>query len=169
MRRSTAGEIVKELQQLQAYGIIEYLPQKEKPQIYFLLNRAPAQFLHIDHKNYLHRKQQYELRVETMQKYITLTRACRSVYIAGYFGDSYAKDCGVCDNCLYNKTIILSETEFKKIETRINNHIPESGIPIKELLLHTKGINKEKFWKVMNYLEAERLITVDALGIAKRK
>jgi hypothetical protein len=38
-------------------GIIEYLPQKETPQIHFLVNRAPAAFLHIDQEQYLKRKQ----------------------------------------------------------------------------------------------------------------
>ena len=168
MRRTTAQAIQTELKQLQSYGIIEYLPQKESPQIYFLLNRAPAQFLYIDHKNYLHRRQQYELRLETMLKYIRPGKACRSVYIARYFGDMHTADCGVCDNCLHQKNTTLSAGEFTKIETRINKHIPENGIAVKDLLLHAKGINKEKFWKVMNYLQAERLVVVDALGMVKK-
>src|SRR5207244_2774984 len=66
-----------QLKQLQAFGIIEYLPKKETPQIYFLLNRAPAQYLHINNEAYLERKKQYHQRVQTMLNYIEL-KSCRS-------------------------------------------------------------------------------------------
>ena len=53
LTKQTIEEVKRQLQQLQTLGIIEYLPQKETPQINFLNNRAPAQFLYIDQKNYL--------------------------------------------------------------------------------------------------------------------
>ena len=81
-----------------------------------------------------------------MLKYTGLTKACRSVYIGRYFGDMHAADCGVCDNCLHKRNTTLSTDEFKKIESRINKHIPESGIAVKQLLLQAKGIKKERFF-----------------------
>lgn len=169
MLHSSLPEVQKGLQQLQRFGIINYLPQKETPQICFLLNRAPAQFLHIDHTKYLQRKQQYELRLETMLQYLRPGTTCRSSFIAAYFGDENNTDCGICDNCLHQKNRALTEEEFKKIATQINNHIPETGIAVKDLLLTSKGINKEKFWKVLNYLQAEKMVHIDALGWVKSK
>ena len=50
-------EIVRQqLQQLQAFGILEYLKQKETPQIHFLHNRASAKYLIINYKQYAKRK-----------------------------------------------------------------------------------------------------------------
>jgi ATP-dependent DNA helicase RecQ len=54
--RLTIEEIKEQLLQLQSFGIIEYLPQKDTPQIHFILNRASAQFLQIDQDDYLLRK-----------------------------------------------------------------------------------------------------------------
>ena len=54
-----------QLQQLAAMGIIEYLPQKETPHIHFLVNRAPAAFLHIDKEQYLKRKEAFTNRINT--------------------------------------------------------------------------------------------------------
>jgi ATP-dependent DNA helicase RecQ len=100
--KQDAGNVKKQLHQLKALGVIQYVPQKEAPQIYFLNNRAPAQSLFIDQKSYLTRKQQYALRVGSMLEYLD-TGDCRSRYISAYFGDKNVKDCGICDVCLDRK------------------------------------------------------------------
>jgi ATP-dependent DNA helicase RecQ len=155
-----------QLKQLQAFNIIEYLPQKETPQIYFLLNRASAQYLHINSEAYLERKKQYERRVEAMLDFLALTD-CRSRYIADYFGDNNAKKCGICDNCLKQKAAELTEAEFKKIETTIYENIPEDGIEIKDLLPLIKEVRKEKFWTVLQFLQTERKLLVAENRIRK--
>jgi ATP-dependent DNA helicase RecQ len=165
--RLTETQVKEQLQQLKSFGIIEYLPQKETPQIHFLLNRAPAQFLYINHEAYLHRRQQYELRVEVMLKYLRLNKECRSRFIASYFSDNSFKDCGICDNCLAQKNIHLSEKDFKNIEVLIYRHLPKEGMAVKELLKLLKGIKKEKVWKVIEYLQGERKLKIDGLGIVR--
>ena len=167
LTKQTIEEVKRQLQQLQTLGIIEYLPQKETPQINFLNNRAPAQFLYIDQKNYLHRKQQYELRVEFMLKYLTSCKECRSKYISSYFGDATVKDCDICDVCLQQKNISLTEKEFKAIEKIIYLSITKEGLPVKELLLRLNGIKKDKAWKVIEFLQSEKKIVIDERGIIK--
>ncbi len=163
LAKLTPEAVKEQLKQLQAFGIIEYLAQKETPQLYFLLNRAPAQHLHINNEAYLQRKKQYAERVEVMLNYLDL-KTCRSQYIAKYFGEEHPKKCGVCDNCLNEKATQLSETEFRSIETKVYENIPESGIDIKELLPLLKGIRKEKVWTVLNFLQAEgKLSVVDSI------
>jgi len=162
-------EVKKQLLQLKSLGIIEYAPQKETPQINFLTNRAPAQFLYIDQKNYLHRKQQYELRVESMLKYLTSCKECRSKYISSYFGDAHVKDCSICDICLQHKNTSLTEKEFKTIENIIYTHITNEGIAVKELLQHLYGIRKEKAWKVIEFLQSEKKIKIDEKGFVKMR
>lgn len=155
------------LQQLQSFGIIEYLPQKETPQIYFLLNRAPAQYLNINNEAYLKRKQLYKVRVDVMLEYLKLSE-CKSKFIATYFGEKEAKKCGVCDYCLNEKAGELSEEEFKQIKTTIYSIIPEAGINVKDLLFLLKGTRKEKAWVVLNFLQNERKIFLDN-DMIKRK
>ena len=160
-------EVKKQLHHLQALHIIEYRPQKETPQINFLTNRAPAQFLHINHQNYLHRKQQYELRTEVILKYLKSNKECRSRYISHYFGDMKVKDCGICDVCLQSKNITLTEKEFAAIATRICTHITHDGIAVKELLLRLNGIKKDKAWKVIEFLQSEKKIEINDYGWVK--
>jgi ATP-dependent DNA helicase RecQ len=166
--KSSADKVKNGLQELNSYGIIEYLPQKETPQIQFFTNRAPAKFLNINHENYLKRKQQFETRVQTMLQYLKLAKECRSVFIGKYFDDDLIKDCGVCDNCLQRKKNILSADIFKRIEKQIFEKIAEEPTTIKELLLHAGNSKKDNFWKVLEYLQSEKEIIVDVNGIIKR-
>jgi ATP-dependent DNA helicase RecQ len=160
------NEVRQQLFQLASFGIIEYLPQKETPQLYFLLNRAPAQHLHIDHTAYFERKERYRQRVRTMLEYLE-ARSCRAQFIAVYFGEKDAGKCGICDNCLNERSTALSESEFRQIEQRIYEHIPEGGIDIKELLSLVKT-RKEKFWQVIEFLQKERGLVVNEKGCVFR-
>ena len=153
------------LDELKRYHIIAYTPQKETPQIYFNLNRAAASNLHINHEAYFKRKQQFELRVETMLKYLKETKKCRSQIISNYFDAGFVKECGVCDNCLSKKNVALTDEEFKQIQGKIVMEIPEQGIAIKELLQHFRIVKKEKFWKVMQFLQDQKLVKIDQMGL----
>jgi ATP-dependent DNA helicase RecQ len=152
-----------QLMQLRSFGIIEYLPQKDTPQIHFLLNRASAQFLQINQDQYLQRKKQYAERVENMILYIELTDECRSSYIARYFGDAAIKDCGVCDNCLVKKRKSLSPEEFSAIEKQIIA-LSSKKIPVDQLLVSLKNTSKEKVWAVLDFLQAEHVLVIDEQG-----
>ncbi|MGI8634122.1 MAG: RecQ family ATP-dependent DNA helicase [Segetibacter sp.] len=159
----SADELSGQLKELEAFGIIQYQPQKEMPQMFFMQGRAPAEHLIFHHENYLKRKQQYQLRIDAMEKYILLDVSCRSQYIGQYFGDVHMAKCGYCDICLKQKNVELTREEFALISERIVQSI-SGAIEIKELLHQLEGIKKEKLWKVLDYLQDERKITVNEKG-----
>ncbi len=166
--RITIEEVKEQLLQLQSFGMIEYLPQKDTPQIHFLLNRASAQYLQIDQDSYLLRKKQFEERVQNMICYVTLTNECRSKYIANYFGDAETKDCGKCDNCLAKKRKIISAEEFSMIETKILQSI-STRITVDQLLVLLKRYSKEKVWAVLDHLQSEQIILITEQGIIENQ
>lgn len=161
---SLSVEKVKEqLKQLNAFGIIEYLPQKETPQLFFLFNRAPAVYISFNNSAYLERRKEYEDRLRVMLGYLD-SEGCRAQFIANYFGEANAVPCGVCDNCLKEKPAALSEQEFKEIEQKLYEHIANDGISIKALLPLVSGVKKEKVWTVLNFLQAERKLVLNEKG-----
>ncbi len=166
--RIPVEEIKEQLLQLQSFGIIEYLPQKDTPQIHFLLNRASAQYLTINQDRYLERKKLYGARVQNMIRYVTMYDACRSRYIAEYFGDKEAKDCGLCDNCLAKKRKELSAEEFKLIETGVLNALL-CPVMADGLLAQLKTYSSEKIWVVLDFLQAEQYISIDEKGFITKK
>ena len=168
LTKLSAKELLGQLKELQAFGIITYHPQKETPQLFFLQNRAPAQHLVFNHKDFLKRKQQYQLRIDAMEKFITLQH-CRSQYIGKYFGDTHMKQCGICDNCLQRKRVQISTAEFTSISESILQHINGNATEIQSLLNKLKGFKKDKIWKVLDYLQAEGKVVVSEEGMIEAR
>ncbi|MEO7531881.1 MAG: ATP-dependent DNA helicase RecQ [Sediminibacterium sp.] len=164
--RLTIEQVQDQLAQLQSFGIIEYLPQKDTPQIHFLLNRASAQYLQIDQDKYLNRKKLYTARVQNMIRYVTLTDECRSRYISNYFGDKDVKECGNCDNCLAKKRTAISTEEFNLIRKQVL--LSAFPIAVNDVLLQSRKYNKEKVWTVLDYLQSEQLISIDEQGFIQK-
>ena len=162
-------ELRKQLEALQSFNVIRYHPQKEMPQIYFLHNRASADYITFDNEAYMKRKKAYKLRVDAMQKYVVLEKKCRSQYIGQYFGDNEMKLCGVCDYCLAQKNVQLSSAEFDKITNRIFEALNGKETDIKQLLERITTFKKEKIWTVINFLQNEGQLKVNEKGLISRK
>ncbi len=157
-------ELIKELQQLNKLGIVEYSPRKDKPQITLLQNRMYADSFVINLTDYLQRKQNFEKRIESIYKYIQQTNTCRSQLIASYFNDLTIKKCGICDNCINQNDVVISIEEFENIAAKIFQHLAEKPLLPDELMKKLAGVRKEKFWKVTDYLQAEKKIYFNKEG-----
>lgn len=163
--RKEQDEIIVDLKKLQAFAIIDYTPQKDSPQLYFLQNRVKTEQLKISAVQYEKRKKAFGERIETMIGYVQNTKQCRSQITATYFGDASAKPCGICDNCLNQKKEPLSTEEFEKIQHQLLLALNEKPLAAKELLQPFTGIKKEKAWQVLEFLQAEHKVNVDKQGL----
>lgn len=157
-------EIKTGLVTLHKYGIVRYEPQKDKPQIFLLKNRMYADDFKIDIKGHLNRKEAYRERIEAISGYVHNSKTCRSIQIGSYFGDKDIQRCNICDNCLNNKAITISEKEFKGISEQLMNTLLRGQVHIKDLENVFKGREKEKLWKVLDFLRSENKIETDKDG-----
>jgi len=164
-----AEKIKEDLKRLHKAGIIEYQPQKDTPQLYFLRNRIKTEDLNIDMQAHAKRKESFLKRIRQMKTYATEEGQCRSRIISSYFGDSQTRACGICDNCLRQKASHLSKEEFETLHHRIINLVKYETLDAKDLLLKLNGIKKEKAWKVIEFLQAEDKIEMDKKGLIRLK
>ena len=165
LTRQSDVDVTAILVQLQAYGIIQYTPQKETPQLHYITNRAPAQYLVFNQVAYQQRKSIYQDRVDVMLQYLQLSNHCRSQFISGYFGDKAAKDCGICDTCLAKKSDGLTKAEFTNLEQQIYQLLQASRtISTKELLIQLNPTNQQKIWQVLKFLQDQKLIAINNVG-----
>ncbi len=162
-------EIKKQLIQLEQAGLINYEPQKDTPQLLILRKRIKAEDIVINMVAYNQRKEQFYKRVKKIIQYIKEVTLCRSRIIGSYFGDGSVRACGICDNCLRQKSTALSKEEFETLHHRIINIIKYESLHTKDLLLKLNGIKKEKAWKVLEFLQAENKIEMDSRGLVKLK
>lgn len=161
MLQTSATVITQQLQQLHALGIVEYTPRRESPQIQFLLNRAPAEHLHIDLDRYHARKKAFVDRLEKMIGYTTETTACRNQYIAKYFGEAVTARCGICDNCLQQQ----KQSGSNGAKASVDQYIHTTARPkVKELLSSIDPIEHSAIWEYLNVLINEKQISIDEQG-----
>ena len=156
--------VLQDLHQLHQLGIIDYSPRKDKPQVTLLQNRMYADSFIINLSDYLKRKQNFENRIQAITKYVQQTIICRSKIIASYFGDTRVQACGICDNCINQNDLVISIEEFEMIAGKIFQFVAEQPMMPKELIKKITGIKKEKFWKVTDYLQAEKKIKISREG-----
>ncbi|WP_298391355.1 ATP-dependent DNA helicase RecQ [Hydrotalea sp.] len=150
-----------QLHQLHQYQIIEYVPQKDSPQIFMLLNRAPAASLHINYEQYHARKQMYTQRIQSIIAYAKENLQCRSSMIANYFSAKHIQRCGICDNCIRANRPQLNITEFIKIEQKILSAIPQQGIALNQLKMLFEPTMDKYFHEVLERLLDESVLAVD--------
>jgi len=163
-------EVVKQqLTELDAAGIIKYIPCKDSPQLFFPSDRIKTEELTINMISFNQRKEKFQRRVKYMIAFTKEKVNCRSRIIGSYFGDEKIRACGVCDNCLRQKAVTLTTEEFERIHSNILSIAQKKELKIKELLHQLHGIKKEKAWKVIDFLQAENKIEMDSSGWIRLK
>jgi len=169
LMKKNPGDVTQQLTLLHQYGIITYQPQKDTPQLLLLRNRIRAEDISINMVAYNRRKEQFQKRMKQMASYVKEDSQCRSRITGSYFGDSMIKPCGICDNCLKQKTVNLTKEEFETLHHRIINMVKYEPLHTKDLLQKLNTVKKEKAWKVIEFLQAENKIEMDAGGKVKLK
>lgn len=96
-------DVTSVLIELSRRRIINYIPHKVTPIIFYTQNRVPERYLDISRSVYEVRKEKFTQLIHSIIDYATNTTQCRSRMLLSYFGEDGAKDCGVCDVCLARK------------------------------------------------------------------
>jgi ATP-dependent DNA helicase RecQ len=166
--RQDEQKIKESLQRISSFGLIQYTPQNDEPQIFFRKNRVATRDLQIDLKLYQQRKESFMQRVKTMVAYLK-SNACRSAFIGSYFGDEAAKECGICDTCLSRKQRDFTAEEFASIASAIRLQLDQQPITTEQLLTALSSIKREKTWQVLQFLQSEKKIAVSSEGFLQNK
>jgi ATP-dependent DNA helicase RecQ len=157
-------EVVKGLHILRHYQIVEYNPQKETPQVFYSQPRRKSSDIHIDERAYRFRKDQFLKRVDAILGYVQ-TNSCRSVAIAEYFSEQESRPCGICDNCVRKEREKLTPAEFDAIYHKIRTGSQQQSLTAAALFERFSDIHYEHLRKVVDFMQAENKLVVDAEGI----
>jgi len=139
------------LQNLNKFGVIKYVPQKNKPQIILTEERIDKGDIYISKENYFHRKNAATKRLEAVKAYVISRNKCRSQFLLGYFGEKNTKRCGHCDFCIERNKVSLSEFEFDLIVAGIKPLLKDSHIAIEDLI-EKAAMDEEKIIRVIEWL-----------------
>jgi ATP-dependent DNA helicase RecQ len=150
-RASTTGEIIYSyLKYLDSNKIIDYIPKRRTPYIFFARERIAPEKVIFSKENYDERKKDYIKRIEAVIHYASATGKCRTQMLLEYFGETGSERCGTCDVCQAKNQLGLSRFEFEQVVGRIKN---ELNIPLKlEELLFKAAPDDEMFRQVLRWL-----------------
>ncbi|WP_026899373.1 RecQ family ATP-dependent DNA helicase [Daejeonella oryzae] len=152
-------EIVKMLQDLQKFSLLNYLPQTDKPQLTYIKPRVDSPHLFINGKHIAERQHLFKQQIEAVIKYAE-EPICRSKQLLNYFDESDAAVCGVCDVCLDLKRSDKKEFIEDTITENILQLLDQKHLKLNELVSGIKsGNEKEKLSVIRNLLDAGKIKT----------
>ncbi len=136
-------------------GIIEYRPQKDKPQLTLLQERLDSKNLVFDKKMYDFRKKRYAERIKKVIAYAE-NQICRSKMLLEYFDEKDAAECGTCDVCLERAKTTTSSDDFERYKNKIQNLLKKEKLTIEELVESFSPKHQNRILKVVEYLLEEQ-------------
>jgi ATP-dependent DNA helicase RecQ len=142
-------------------NVIRYIPAARSPIILFQTERLPSKDIYISPDSYGHRQRLMHERFENMLRYATSEDECRSQIIERYFGDTSAKECGVCDNCIRRKQLRNSEnTDEDRLCSEILALLGAEPCSVKDIVARIKG-EPRRIVEIVDKMLREGKISLD--------
>lgn len=130
--------------------IINYIPRKKVPQIFYTEERLDTNSLLFTKDKYQDRKNLYQEKIAAVIEYAT-HKKCRSQQLLQYFGDDKATRCGVCDVCVERNKLELSKLEFDVVLKEIKSLLHQEALML-EKLVDSVNYPEDKVIKVIQWL-----------------
>jgi ATP-dependent DNA helicase RecQ len=152
--------IYKYLLKLSNSGIIQYIPRKKNPVVYFSEERLDPKNLYFSVETYKFLKERYIDRSNEMLLYASGFNKCRSQMLLSYFGEKNASRCGQCDVCRKRNELDMSSYEFDLILEEFKERLDSNHLSMDELF---EGLSfpEEKILKVFRWLNDHEKILRD--------
>jgi len=154
---ASRGDLAKAFQKLVQDQIIDYQPQKDKPQLIYLKERVDADNLAIDMALYNFRKKRYRENIEQAIQYAENPR-CRSRQLLKYFGEKNAPLCGICDVCLGRTKADFDEKEYDRYKQKIKRLVKREQLTTAEVATSFGNKRTELIERVLVYLIEEGFV-----------
>lgn len=147
------AQLETQLKYLETHGIIDIQWNSDLPQVTFLHERLPDDYLRIKTEVYKLRKELAIEKVGAMIKFVN-NPICRSVQILKYFNQE-SNACGICDVCIEeNKSNYTNQELIEMIKDELN----KESRTFEELLGLFALKSKKQLQIAVNYLIEEKMI-----------
>ena len=155
---ATQEEVGEALITLSRAHILSFIPRKFVPYVAFVQRRLDNDEIVLPRAVYADRRLELEQRLQTMIGYLN-TAECRSRYLLNYFGETKARECGQCDNCLGTHGLLPARqpaqvAELETIRRRILDLVRQQGRGVLGNL-HLPGVADSKVAEVLHQMMLE--------------
>jgi ATP-dependent DNA helicase RecQ len=157
----TREQVIKFLNELQQFHLLQYEPQKDAPQVVFTKPRADSEEMQLNYELLKRRKHAHEMRLTAMKHYVSSDSTCRSQLLLSYFGEEDGPRCGICDVCLRRNKLDLSDLEFKQITEHVIEMVNRQPLSISEIVDQSPKIREQKILQTIRWLLDNEELTVN--------
>jgi ATP-dependent DNA helicase RecQ len=155
--------VKEQLSKLKKIEIIDYIPQNNKPQLYFLENRFSS--IHISEDRIAFLRSRYREKLEFMNNYVRNKTECRSLNLVKYFGEKDGQACGICDVCLAKKKNLSPAQKFDLYYPKIQPLIDAGGFKLEQLKLKVKSSETLEYLSILRWLKDNNYLEENTEGI----
>ena len=117
----TSTQVIKNLQNLDALGLVKYHAVTSNSLLTFLVPREDNKTINRHSKEMQHFLAQRKEKAIDFVNFITNHNICRSKQILCYFNEKTSKNCGICDVCIANKKRVLVDVSNQIIHLLIKD------------------------------------------------
>ncbi len=143
------------LKRLQKQGILDYLPQKNSPQLIFNTERLNAEDILLSKTFYFQRKNEAFSMLESIIRYSTSLTECRSRMLVNYFGEKKSDNCEVCDVCLRRRRKEINEKRSREIEQALTDILANSSCSVSEIVSKMHKFKENDVLTILRWLIEE--------------
>jgi ATP-dependent DNA helicase RecQ len=144
--------VVRFLKKLDELKVIAYLPKNDHPKITFISERVSDQNFYLSPEVFSNRKKAALIRLAAMKEYITQTHKCRSKMLLSYFGEKDTFRCGVCDHCLAENKLSVSNIDIDVFSKEIRQIVSSGTSDLKKLMEKLLHHDEKKVKTVVRWL-----------------
>jgi ATP-dependent DNA helicase RecQ len=144
--------------------VIDYVEQSSLPQLTLAMPRLEQAALRISKENYTALKENAFKKMKAVIGYVNSETTCRSQFLLNYFGEKNKHRCGICDVCLEQNKLELSELQTKEITSEVFKIVQSGKITLSDLADKIRRYKKDDVIKIAQYLIDNDELDVDEKG-----
>ena len=116
----TEKEVYEGLLLLSRMHVLQYIPRKSTPYLYYTASRQLPKYIDIPKSVYEQQRERLIKRIEAIKKFAFSDSECRVNHMLRYFGENPSEPCGKCDVCRNrNKKKSLSSEEKRSLKESV--------------------------------------------------
>ena len=154
-------QVQEDIQFLASRSFIQYQKKSERPQLYFLEDRFPAEHIAINYAQIEWLKKNEIERLRAMQHFVQNKEVCRMQQITQYFGEDLKNSCGLCDNDKKEKGTINLKSVQQAIDLAFEKN---ARVQLQTFCSHYNMEERKEVMKIIRALVGENVYKVNSFG-----
>jgi len=160
----TQQELYKQLAYLDRNEIIDYTPKFKGSKLTYITERLPDTHFSINPKFYSDRKKDAKNKVNSVLEFLE-NKTCRNQYLLNYFGETKAKECGLCNVCLNIDDSNLNDSNYQTIKKEVQLELASKDeFEIESFIIKLSTHSRQNIISTLRWMSEHDLIYIDRKG-----